>query len=198
MSINIKEKEYSFQDFDLVNKLDLPPREQCGTSWSMDSDPNGRLKKIFTDGSKLNLRVGSGIVCLSDSRDIIWKEEIMLNDEASVFVAEAVAIQMAVEKVGPTKEKIVIFSDSRSVLMAQVSNKNHSELIMKLRKILLVNSQIKLNWVRAHAGIYGNELADLSVKNATTKEEVDIKVKIPKSWIKNQLKLTMLQEWQAR
>ncbi|GBN76678.1 hypothetical protein AVEN_8963-1 [Araneus ventricosus] len=84
----------------------------------MDSDPNGRFKKIFTDGSKLNGRVGSGIVCLSEDRDIIWKLEIRLNNEASVFIAEAVAIQMAVEKVGPTKEKIVIFSDSKSVLMA--------------------------------------------------------------------------------
>ncbi|GBM94888.1 hypothetical protein AVEN_118187-1 [Araneus ventricosus] len=64
--------------------------------------------------------------------------------------------------------------------------------------MLLVNPQIKLNWVRAHVGIYGNELADSSAKNATTKEEVDIKVKIPKSWIKNQFKATMLQEWQAR
>ncbi|GBM56594.1 hypothetical protein AVEN_128387-1 [Araneus ventricosus] len=147
---------------------------------------------------KLNGRVGSGVVCLSEDRDIIWKLEIRLNDEASVFIAEAVAIQMAAEKVGPTKEKIVIFSDSKSVLMALESNKNHSEVIMKLRKILLVNPQITLNWVRAHIDIYGNELADLSAKNATTKEEVDIMVKIPMSWITNQLKMTMVQEWQAR
>ncbi|GBL79127.1 hypothetical protein AVEN_92378-1 [Araneus ventricosus] len=119
----------------------------------MDSDPNSRFKKIFTDVSKLNGRVTSGIVCLNEAGDIIWKEEIRLNDEASVFVAEA--IQMALKKVGPTKEKIVIFSDSRSVLMALESNKNHSEVIMKLRKILLVNPQIKLNWVRAHVDIQG-------------------------------------------
>ncbi|GBM26696.1 hypothetical protein AVEN_124988-1 [Araneus ventricosus] len=160
----------------------------------MDSDPKGRFKKIFIDVSKLNGRLGSGIVCLDEGRDIIWKEEIRLNDEASVFVAEAVAIQMTVEKVGSTKEKIVTFSDSRSVLMALESNIDHSEVIMNLRKTLLVNPQIKLNWVRAHVDIYGNEL---SAKNATTKEEVDIKVKIPKSWIKNQLKVTMLQEWQV-
>ncbi|GBM65497.1 hypothetical protein AVEN_223592-1 [Araneus ventricosus] len=194
MTINIKDKEYSFQDFDLANKLDLPPWEKGGISWSMDSDPNGRFKKIFTDGSKLNGRVGFSIVCLSEARDIIWKEEIRLNDEASVFVDNKVAIQMSVEKVGPTKEKIVFFSDSRSVLRALEFNKNHPEVIMKLRKNLLVNPQITLNWVRAHVGIYRNELADLSAKNATTKEEVDIRVKIPKSWIKNQLKLTMLQE----
>ncbi|GBM65623.1 hypothetical protein AVEN_164728-1 [Araneus ventricosus] len=157
--INIKDKGYSFQDFDLVNKLDLLPWGKGGISWSMDSDPNGRFKKIFTDGSKLNGRVGSGIVCLNEARDIIWKLEIRLNDEASVFIAEAVAIQMAVEKVGPTKEKIVIFS--KSVLMALESNKNHSEVIMKLKKILLVSPQIKLNWVRADIGINGNELADL-------------------------------------
>ncbi|GBM90278.1 hypothetical protein AVEN_189061-1 [Araneus ventricosus] len=95
-------------------------------------------------------------------------------------------------------KKIVIFSDSRSVLMALESNKYHSEVIRKLRKILFVNPQIKLNWVRADVGIYGNELADLSAKNARTKEEVDIKVKTPKSWIENQLMVTMLQEWQER
>ncbi|GBM94887.1 hypothetical protein AVEN_118186-1 [Araneus ventricosus] len=71
----------------------------------MDPDPNGGFKEIFTDRSKLNERVGSDIVCLDEGIDIIWKEEIRLNDEASVFVAEAVAIQMAVGKVDPTKEK---------------------------------------------------------------------------------------------
>ncbi|GBN21625.1 hypothetical protein AVEN_247406-1 [Araneus ventricosus] len=75
----------------------------------MDSDPNGRFKKIFTDASKLNGRVGSGVVCLHEGRDIIWKGKILLNDEASVFVDEAVAIQMAVENVGSTKEKTAIF-----------------------------------------------------------------------------------------
>ncbi|GBN18211.1 hypothetical protein AVEN_271359-1 [Araneus ventricosus] len=75
----------------------------------MDSDPNGGFKKIFTDGSKSNGRVGSCIVCLDEGRYIMWKEENRLNDEASVFVAEAVAIQLAVEKVGPTEEIIVIF-----------------------------------------------------------------------------------------
>ncbi|GBM66549.1 hypothetical protein AVEN_251970-1 [Araneus ventricosus] len=90
---------------------------------------------------------------------------------------------MAVEKVSPTKAKIVIFSDTTSVLMALVSHKDHSEVIMKLSKISLANPQIKLNWVRAHVGIYGNELADLSANNSTTKEEVDIKEKIPNSWI---------------
>ncbi|GBM66892.1 hypothetical protein AVEN_263949-1 [Araneus ventricosus] len=84
----------------------------------MDLDPNGGFKKIFTDGSKLNGRVGSDIVCLDEGRDIIWKEEIRSKDEASVFVSKAVAIQRAVEKVGSTKEKMVIFSNSRSVLMA--------------------------------------------------------------------------------
>ncbi|GBN69264.1 hypothetical protein AVEN_104484-1 [Araneus ventricosus] len=74
----------------------------------MDSDPNGGFKKIFTDGSKLNGRVGSGIVCLYESRYIIWKEENGMNDEAGAFVAEAVTIQMAVEKVDPIKETTVI------------------------------------------------------------------------------------------
>ncbi|GBN91596.1 hypothetical protein AVEN_229391-1 [Araneus ventricosus] len=128
--------------------------------------------------SRQHQRVLLIISRVGDGRDIIWKEEIRLSDETSAFVAEAVAIQMAVEKVGPIKEKNSHFFgsvDCRSVLMALESNKNYSEIIMKFRKFLLVNPQIKLNWVRAHIGIYGNELADLSAKNATTQEEVDIK-----------------------
>ncbi|GBM83986.1 hypothetical protein AVEN_110118-1, partial [Araneus ventricosus] len=71
----------------------------------MDSDPYGRFKKIFTNRSKLIGRVISGIVCVDKSRDIIWKKEMRLNDEARVFVAEAVAIQMTVEKIFRTKLK---------------------------------------------------------------------------------------------
>ncbi|GBM19824.1 hypothetical protein AVEN_86162-1 [Araneus ventricosus] len=130
MHIKIKDKEYSFQEFNLANKLDLPTWEKGGISWSMDNDSNVRFNKIFTNGSKLNGRVGPGIVCLKQGRDIIWKKEIRLNAEASGFVVEAVAIQIAVEKVCLTKEEIVLFSNSRSVLMALESNKTNSEVIM--------------------------------------------------------------------
>jgi hypothetical protein len=80
---------------------------------------------------------------------------------------------MAVEKL--TREKVrgmgvVVFSDSMAALMALRQNKIRSSLvantIYKLNNLARSNSVI-LQWVRAHVGTEGNEMADTLAKNGT-------------------------------
>ena len=59
----------------------------------------GRVKpklaqiNIFTDGSKTGQGTGAGLVIMKGSNTVIYNESIKLNDEATVFQAEAIAIE---------------------------------------------------------------------------------------------------------
>jgi hypothetical protein len=59
------------------------------------------------------------------------------------------------------------------------------------------NWEIKLCWVKAHAGILGNELADTLAKKAATNESLTEKYnKIPKSVVKKELEEESVRKWQ--
>ncbi|GBN17323.1 hypothetical protein AVEN_131262-1 [Araneus ventricosus] len=60
------------------------------------------------------------------------------------------------------------------------------EIINKIKDLPTSNPSIKINWLKAHASIQGNELADRLAKKATEKE--DTHIPIPKSWIKMKLR----------
>ncbi|GBM56911.1 hypothetical protein AVEN_200323-1 [Araneus ventricosus] len=127
----------------------------------------------------------------------LFKEEVRLNDEASVFLAEAFAIKLALLRVQDT-ERVKIFTDSQSVLQSLESSQIHVSVILDIKNILKNKKCIKFYWVKAHIGIRGNKMADVLAKNATRRENIDNIVKIPKSWVNHQFKLLALNKWQQR
>jgi ribonuclease HI len=70
--------------------------------------------------------------------------------------------------------EITINTDSKIILRFFNNPKNHRHLIDEIRKTALSlekhNWYITFTWVRAHAGHYGNELADKLAKEAAGKE----------------------------
>ncbi|GBM21037.1 hypothetical protein AVEN_5754-1 [Araneus ventricosus] len=141
--------------------------------------------------------MGSGLIRLDEEENILWQEEVRLNDEASVFLAEAFAIKLAFLRVQDT-ERIKIFTDSQSVLQSLESSQIHASVILDIKNILKNKKFIEFYWVKAHIGIRGIEMTDVLAKNATRKENIDHIVKIPKSWVNHQLKLIALTKWQQR
>ena len=75
------------------------------------------------------------------------------------------------------KYKTVIYSDSKSCLIAigKLSNKNF--LIRKIQETLLdllrSGHTINLVWIPSHQGIMGNEQVDREAKEALKKEQPD-------------------------
>jgi ribonuclease HI len=67
------------------------------------------------------------------------------------------------------------------------SAKNHSHLVEEIRKRAVTlnkkNWKIEFKWLRAHAGIYGIEIADRLVKGATQNYHITYG-RIPKNAIK--------------
>lgn len=94
------------------------------------------------------------------------------------------------------EEKIAINTDSMSSLMA-IQSKMDSEIVSEIRSLVKKsNKQIQLAWVKAHAGETYNEIVDTYAKKATSNEEVEIKTKIPISYIKKQIKREINKIWQ--
>ncbi|XP_017468200.1 PREDICTED: uncharacterized protein LOC108360437 [Rhagoletis zephyria] len=144
----------------------LPSRE----SW-LEGVPGSRdAIRFYTDGSKLENRVGGGVY----SEKLGIKRSFRLPDHCSVFQAELAAIQEAVDSlklaVIATTE-IYIYSDSQAALMALDSVTINSETVANCRKSLNVMAEqfaLHLVWVPGHSDIPGNEKADELARAGTS------------------------------
>ena len=124
-------------------------------------------KTIFCDGSRLR-DVGStacGVYVPSESFACSWK----LNPHFSILSAELVAIHQALLRVERSRSREwVICSDSLVALQLICSpTETCSCFVYSIRRLLLrlnATGRVYLQWVKAHAGIAGNERADAVAK----------------------------------
>ena len=120
--------------------------------------------------------VGSAVFIESNNLVLSWK----IGSNHSVLVAELFAILNCLTWLfqRETFSSVVIFSDSLSALnlVGSAVVKTHWIIVSKIQKLLLHFSQtgtkIVLQWIPSHAGLPGNELADLMAKNACEYEEI--------------------------
>jgi ribonuclease HI len=82
------------------------------------------------------------------------------------------------------------------------NRKNHTYLIEKIRmkatEMEIQNWKIEFNWIKAHAGHYGSDLADQFVKEAATSREINECYKrIPKSTVLSELNDHSVTKWQS-
>ena len=101
-----------------------------------------------------------------------------LPNEASIYSAETTAIDLAMNIIANHKaSKFIIYTDSKSVLLALQNRDTSSPLITKLLNKLNTLSNIIFTWIPSHIGIQGNEKADKAAKKAL---QIDMcKSKIP-------------------
>ncbi|GFQ78429.1 putative RNA-directed DNA polymerase from transposon X-element [Trichonephila clavata] len=125
---------------------------------------------IFTDGSKSESHVGLAVVSLST---VITNA---LPTSASIYTAELHALRIAIEHISLSHgKKFIIYTDSLSALQSIVSLHSSSHPILVDITYALANhlkkKDIRFCWIRGHAGITGNELADTAARSATGSSE---------------------------
>ena len=121
---------------------------------------------IYTDGSKVEIKVASAYVCPYGTRSY------RLRDDCSIFTAEVEAIDKALKYV---KVSSVIFSDSMSLLQTIESQESKNPLVNRVlqtcQSILSGNKYITFCWIPSHRDIRGNEDADRAAKDALSKAQ---------------------------
>jgi ribonuclease HI len=91
-----------------------------------------------------------------------------------------------------TEKTVLVSTDSRITLDSLKNWKDHTYLIEKIRtkvkEMEKQNWKIDFNWIKAHAGNHGNELADQLAKEVATSREINECYKrIPKSAVLSEL-----------
>ncbi|GFW39024.1 RNase H domain-containing protein [Trichonephila clavipes] len=154
----------------------------------------------FTDGSKINSKVGLAFVIFQDFIEI-GTRQFRIRDECSVFQAELLCIAQAVSWICNNEilsSNFLICSDSLSSLCALNNIYSQNKLIVKthinLDFLRSRGVQVFFSFVRGHTGIYGNERADWLAKEATKLRDL-VPMSIPKSYHKKVFKEKIISEW---
>ncbi|GFW23880.1 putative 115 kDa protein in type-1 retrotransposable element R1DM [Trichonephila clavipes] len=154
----------------------------------------------FTDGSKINSKVGLAFVIFQDFIEI-GTRQFRIRDECSVFQAELLCIAQAVSWICNNEilsSNFLICSDSLSSLCALNNIYSQNKLIVKthinLDFLRSRGVQVFFSFVRGHTGIYGNERADWLAKEATKLRNL-VPMSIPKSYHKKVFKEKIISEW---
>ena len=149
---------------------------------------------LYTDGSKSNNHTG----CAATYNNTTIKKK--LTNGASIFTAETIAIDLALDIISEeTTKNFIIFTDSLSVLLSLQNQKQENPLIIKLlEKINIISStkNIIFVWIPSHVGIKGNDRADTAAKKALNLSPENYK--IPHTDFRPQIKAHIQRVWQLR
>ncbi|XP_063835567.1 uncharacterized protein LOC135084759 [Ostrinia nubilalis] len=164
---------------------------------------NMQAVRIFTDGSKIEGKVGAALS--------VWNNEaetsslkLALSAYCSVYQAELLAICKASGMIlRRGEDSYGVYSDSRAALETIANHGSLHPLAVETRKnlrtALAQGKAVSLFWVKAHAGLPGNERADELAKEAalSLKRKPDYD-KCPVSHVRKLLRDTTLDRWNSR
>ncbi|XP_045536678.1 uncharacterized protein LOC123721595 [Papilio machaon] len=158
---------------------------------------------IYTDGSKIEGKVGAALSIWDGAAETLCRK-LKLGNFCTVYQAELLALHEATLFVMKSNRRSFgLHSDSRSALETVAKGDSLHPLAVKarenVRKSREQGKDVRLYWVKAHAGVEGNERADVLAKQAAvgmkTKPNYD---KCPVSYVKWQLRLESLEVWNGR
>ena len=229
----------------LLSPISLPPpalRDDLPTSPSpkfplhinlnnfcdQQSPPPQTSITIFTDGSKTNSGIGSGVaVFQADSNNNyqpILTRSYHLPDHSTVFQAEIEAINQAATLAlqithspdlhnlygNLSSHSFIIISDSKAAILALSNRTHNSKTVLNCKtslQRLTTSHPVTLHWIKAHAGHPGNELADQLAKAGSTPpppppglptNQPLLQIPFPKCYTKKLISNHFTQTWCAR
>ncbi|GBN39946.1 hypothetical protein AVEN_21779-1 [Araneus ventricosus] len=149
---------------------------------------------VYTDGSGIDGNIGAS-VCIFKNNILVNSFKFKLNNYNSVFQAELAAINFAAGWALDNNYKINIFTDSYSSIevLKKVNSKSNYINLIKINMFRAIGS-VGLSWVKALAGIPGNELADQLAKEATIDGNL-LSLLAPYSYLKKFIHSYVIDKW---
>ncbi|XP_063833265.1 uncharacterized protein LOC135082400 [Ostrinia nubilalis] len=164
---------------------------------------NVQAVRIFTDGSKIEGKVGAALSWWNNEAEI-RNSKLSLSAYCTVYQAELLAIWKASGQILKGAEASYgLYSDSRAALETITNHDSLHPLAVETRKNLRTASTqgkaVSLFWVKAHAGLPGNERADELAKEAAlaSKRKPDYD-RCPISYVKRLIREDTLDKWNDR
>ncbi|XP_045456010.1 uncharacterized protein LOC123665820 [Melitaea cinxia] len=158
---------------------------------------------IFTDGSKIEGKVGAALSVWAGAAETKTLK-LALPSYCTVYQAELLAICRAARMAADTLAGSVgIYSDSLSALLTLENPVAPHPLAVEarghLRRALLRDKRVSLFWIKAHAGLEGNERADHLAREAALKSKRAFDYdSCPVSFIRRSIRMQSLDEWNQR
>ena len=164
--------------------VSIPAREEYPDILTSLPDTSIRC---FTDGSKIEDKVGAGFV-IYHNNNIIKEEAYHLGAYSTVFQAETTAVLKAASYLldtGTTNKEIFILCDSQATIMAldcsKINTRTTKETVDTLNA-LGERNKLTLQWIPAHSDYEGNERADtLAKKGSRNESAISLNPPIPQA-----------------
>ena len=149
-------------------------REEAPAEFHEYHNALGPHDEVYTDGSKINERVGAAAVIyrhFQNGETTCRQLSKRLPNNGTIFAAEAMAITLAQDNhryMDPVKHDVVVYSDSMSCLQAIEGEDTENPLICHIMNLLWALSDkgtcVRFCWVPSHCGIEGNNIVDQLAK----------------------------------
>ncbi|KAH9494358.1 hypothetical protein DERF_015048 [Dermatophagoides farinae] len=153
---------------------------------------------IYTDGSKFENYVGAAFVVFSvhENRIPFLRKMFRLDNRCSIYQAELLAVVEAINWVVDNNVPgVKIMSDSQAVLLSIQKIYSSNRMVQHIfQKIVNFNGHICFEWVKAHNGNFGNELADYLAKRAVESPILNYDL-LPLSFFKYEFKKQLYCAW---
>ncbi|KAL5259046.1 hypothetical protein ACHWQZ_G009499 [Mnemiopsis leidyi] len=160
-----------------------------------EPEPNAETILCYTDGSKMDDKVGSGVYIPDNGSGTSVELAYHIGEHSTVFQAEAYAVEQAAKLLidGGTKNKTIIINcDSQAAIKAVDSTIIKSKTTQRARNELHKlgkDNNVLLRWIPAHKGYLGNEKADeLAKKGSGDNEAESVTLPVPRTVWKNALR----------
>ena len=157
-------------------------REEAQAKFREYHDAQGPHDEVYTDGSKIDERVGAAAVInrqFQNGETTCRQLSERLPNNSTIFAAEAAAFTLALNyyrHMDPVQHDVVIYSDSMSCLQAIEGEDTDNPLICQIMNLLWALSDkgtcVRFCWVPSHCGIEGNEIVDQLAKE-TLDHDID-------------------------